>query len=83
MDLIILAGGVETAGADKPVYFLSGGKDPCMGSEAALAAIADGMKAQGSDVTVKVYPMLRHELHNEPGHDVIFDDLIAVMDGWI
>ena len=39
------------------------------------AALARG--AGSTDVTVKIYPRMRHEILNETGHEQVFADVLA------
>ena len=64
-----------------PVYFLSGDADPVgengKGVKAACRLLRDaGVK----DVTLKLYPEGRHELHNEINKEEVFRDLLAWCD---
>ena len=66
---------------DLPVYFLSGDKDPVgengKGVKAAVQLLRD---ARVRDVTLKLYPDGRHELHNEINKEEVFADLLAWCD---
>lgn len=49
-----------------PVRFISGAEDPCRISDRALEKAAEAMRNAGyRDVTLKIYPGMRHEIHNE------------------
>ena len=68
------------AGLNKklPVLIYSGDRDPVgnfgKGVRAVYAMLQDaGMK----DVTMKLYPGARHEMHNETNREEVFDDLLA------
>ena len=54
-----------------PTYVLHGGDDPVVpvSSSASLA--------RRENVTRRVYPQLRHEMHNEPEADAVIGDTIA------
>ena len=69
---------------DLPVYFLSGDADPVgengKGVQAAYQLLRD---ADVQDVTLKLYPEGRHELHNEINKEEVFADLLSWCDGHI
>lgn len=63
---------------DLPLLYVGGAEDPVgdngKGVEKA-AALARG--AGSTDVTVKIYPRMRHEILNESGHEQVFADVLA------
>ncbi len=63
---------------DLPLLYVGGAEDPVgdngEGVEKA-AALARG--AGSTDVTVKIYPRMRHEILNETGHEQVFADVLA------
>lgn len=66
---------------DLPVYFIAGAEDPVgdYGNGVRKAAemfIASGMK----QVSVRLYPGCRHEIHNELNRDEMYADTAAWMD---
>ena len=66
---------------DLPVLFVAGDKDPVgdfgKGIEAAAALLRDaGVK----DVTCKLYAVMRHEIHNEKGHERVYNDIAQWVD---
>ena len=68
---------------EMPVHFISGENDPCApdrkGFENAVARVkGDGYRR----VTAKMYPNMRHEILNHAEHQLVFDDLLALFDGW-
>jgi acylglycerol lipase len=60
-----------------PYLAMHGGADPIT-----LPAGADIVRQQckSSDLTVKIYDGLRHEVHNEPEQQQVIDDVIAWLD---
>lgn len=67
-----------------PVHFVSGSEDPCApdekGFDNAVACVRrDGYQA----VTAKRYPGMRHEILNHTDHQVVYDDLLSLFDGWV
>lgn len=60
-----------------PLLLLHGGADritPASGSEQLYQA------AQSSDKTLKIYPGLYHEIHNEPEQNTVFADIVTWLD---
>jgi len=63
-----------------PVHFMSGEDDPCAPTPAGVEAAAENMRKRGcTNVTVKLYPGLRHEIFNENVPEVFTDLLQAVL----
>lgn len=70
--------GWSQAHPELPVRFLSGGDDPCRGSDKALEGAADKMRKAGySDVSVRIYPHMRHEILNEIGREKVWKDILS------
>ena len=66
-----------------PVHFLSGAEDPCAPDEKGFNAAVQRVKDDGyRTVTAKLYPGMRHELLNHAERQVVYDDLLAVFEGW-
>lgn len=63
-----------------PCLVLHGADDPI-----ALPAGAGAVRARAgsADLTVRVYPGLRHEIHNEPEHAQVLGDIAAWLDAHI
>ena len=67
-----------------PVHFVSGEEDPCAPDRAGFDKAVECVKSAGyKTVTSKMYPGMRHEILNHTDHQVVYDDLLAVMDGWV
>ena len=63
-----------------PILLLSGDMDPVGQYGKGPGKVAGWLKASGvRDVTVKLYPGARHELHNETNKDEVIADLL----GWM
>lgn len=64
-----------------PIRFISGGQDPCRISDKALYDAAESIKKAGyCNVDVKIYPGMRHEIHNEtlaPG--TVWPDIVGML----
>ena len=70
----------ETSHPDLPVHFISGALDPCRVSEKALQNAVQAMKDRGyKQVSLKVYPGLRHEIHNETAHQEVWADILSYL----
>ena len=63
-----------------PVHFISGGADPCRVSDKALMKAVQAMKDRGyARVSLKIYPGLRHEIHNETARQEVWDDILSYL----
>ena len=61
-----------------PVYFISGGDDPCLISEEKFRKTVAFLKERGyENVTFKLYPGKRHEILNEDVRPQVFSDIKA------
>lgn len=61
-----------------PVLFVAGDGDPVGDMGRGVQAAAQLMKdASVHSVDVKIYPGMRHEIHNEVGHDQVYDDVAS------
>lgn len=64
-----------------PIRFYSGADDPCSISEEAFQAAIDHLKQYGyTDVKGKLYENMRHEILNEPGHAIVFEEMLAFIE---
>lgn len=69
---------------DLPVYLYSGDMDPVGNYGKGVQAVYQLlMQAGQQDVTIRLYPGGRHEMHNEINKDEVFRDLIAWCDSHI
>lgn len=67
-----------------PVLFLSGEKDPCMAGKGRLFEAAELLKQAGyTDVDVKLYPGMRHEILNEPEKQTVYRDMLDAVNRWM
>ena len=72
--------GDKAGNPDLPVRFISGGDDPCRLSDKALEDAVQAMRDKGyKDVTLKIYPGLRHEIHNETDHAEVWNDILSYL----
>ncbi len=61
---------------DLPVYFIAGGDDPVGGYGSGVQRCAEEFKKHGREhVDVKIYPLCRHEIHNEINRQEVYDDV--------
>lgn len=66
---------------DMPIYIYSGDFDPVGNYGKGVRAVYDLLKNAGvQDVSLKLYPGGRHEMHNETNKEEVFADLIAWCD---
>jgi len=64
-----------------PVHFISGELDPCRGTDKQFRQAVDLMKRIGyRTVTDKLYPGMRHEIHNETGREEVWRDILRFID---
>lgn len=64
-----------------PIFFIAGEKDPCIGNKRKFARATEFMREVGyMDVTSKLYPGMRHEIHNEIGKEVVWRDIADTLD---
>ena len=62
---------------DRPVLFISGGDDPVGDYGKGIHACADAFRNAGmTDVSVRIYPLCRHEILNEINKEEIFEDIV-------
>lgn len=63
-----------------PVRFLSGAEDPCRVSDEAIAKAVGAMKKAGyADVTLKLYPGMRHHILLETDRLKVWNDILALV----
>ena len=66
-----------------PVHFLSGAEDPCAPDEKGFEAAVKRVMDDGyRNVTAKRYPGMRHELLNHAERQAVYEDLLALFEGW-
>lgn len=63
---------------DLPVYFIAGGDDPVGGYGAGVRQAAEEFKKHGMEqVDMKIYPLCRHEIHNEINKQEVYNDVVS------
>ena len=61
---------------DLPVLVTGGEADPVGAYGKGLREVADALRDAGMrDVTLRIYPEMRHEIHNELEHEKVWEDL--------
>lgn len=72
--------GDKAGNPDLPVRFISGSDDPCRITDKALESAVQAMRDKGyKDVSLKIYPGLRHEIHNETDHTEVWNDILSYL----
>ena len=65
---------------DLPILLMAGETDPVGNYGRGVRAVYDSLLAAGvTDVTLKLYPDDRHEIHNELDREAVFTDLLAYL----
>ena len=60
-----------------PCFFIAGGDDPVGGYGAGVEQAAEEFKKHGMKrVDCKIYPLCRHEIHNEINRQEVYDDVV-------
>lgn len=60
-----------------PVLFIAGNEDPVGNNGKGVTTVYNMFrKAKVNDVTLKLYDGMRHEVHNEIGHEQVYDDVL-------
>ena len=70
-------GGYAMNNPSLPIRFYSGADDPCAVNEKAFNSAISLLASQGyTDVSGKMYPGMRHEILNEPNHQMVYDEML-------
>ena len=63
---------------DLPVFFIAGGDDPVGSYGKGIHQSAEAFRKAGmTDVSVKIYPLCRHEILNEINREEVFGDVVS------
>ena len=66
-----------------PVLFIAGADDPCIVNIRQFSKAVEAMRSRGySDISSKIYPGMRHEIHNEPRKEEVWNDIALALDTW-
>ena len=69
----------KTNHPELPGHFISGELDPCRVDDKALGKAVQLMKDRGyKEVSLKLYPGMRHEIHNETRHQEVWEDILKM-----
>ncbi len=63
--------------ANKPIFIIAGSEDPVGAKGKGPTEVAKALTATGHDVTLRIYPGMRHEIHNENGKDQVWKDTLS------
>ncbi len=62
---------------DLPVFFIAGGDDPVGPYGKGVHICAEAFRKAGmKDISVRIYPMCRHEILNELGREQVYEDVL-------
>lgn len=59
-----------------PIFLISGDKDPVGNYGEGVKKVYETLKENGADVTLKLYPDCRHEIHNDSCKEEMFRDIL-------
>ena len=63
---------------DLPVFFVAGGDDPVGGYGTGVVQAAEQFRRHGMEqVDAKIYPLCRHEIHNEINRQEVYNDVVS------
>ena len=69
---------INAIAKDLPVFFIAGEGDPVGNMGKGVQTVYGMFKDAGiRDVECKIYPGMRHEILNEPGHLEVYEDVLA------
>ena len=74
----------KASNPELPVHFMSGADDPCAPDKKGFDAAVQHMKTGGyRHVSDKFYPCMRHEILNETDRQMVWEDVLAILNGWV
>ena len=83
MNIVYSGRGWKVEDKELPIWFISGGDDPCMISRSKLIDALSVLQLAGyEDVTYRIYDGMRHEILNETDRQRVFDDIYAHLERW-
>lgn len=69
---------------EMPIKFFSGADDACMGGRKGIENAAQLLRNVGySDVSVKLYAKMGHEILNEKARQTVYEDMLETLCGWM
>ena len=67
-----------------PVFFIAGGDDPVGDDGDGVRLAAEKFQKAGmEDVSVRIYPLCRHEILNELNKEEVYEDVVQWMERYI
>lgn len=67
-----------------PIRFLSGGEDPCRGSDQKFEQAVELLRSVGyRNVTSRLFPEMRHEILNETHRELVYQDVLETLEQWL
>ena len=73
--------GWKLAKPDLPIKFIAGEYDPCIRSEQEFHEAVQLLREIGyTDVSDKIYPGMRHEVHNETDRIIVWNDILEYVE---
>jgi len=67
-----------------PVFFIAGGDDPVGSYGKGVQTCAEAFRKNGmEDVSVRIYPLCRHEILNEINREEIFEDILQWIEKYL
>ena len=83
MNIVYSGRGWTIEDPEKPIWFISGGDDPCMISRAKLIDAISVLQLAGyENVTYRIYEGMRHEILNETDKQRVFEDIYGRLEQW-
>ena len=75
--------GWEMTNPNLPVLFIAGANDPCIVNIKKFSQAVEAMRSKGyTDISSKIYPGMRHEIHNETRKEEVWNDISLAIDTW-
>ena len=76
--------GWKCSNPDLPIRYISGENDPCATNRKQFLKAVDFMRSVGyRDVKEKMYPNMRHEIHNEIGKEEVWKDILDILNDFL
>ena len=83
MNIVYSGRGWKVEDREKPIWFISGGDDPCMISRAKLIDAISVLQLAGyEDVTYRIYEGMRHEILKQTGKQQVYEDIYGRLERW-
>ncbi len=77
LNFVVQRSNLQAMKKELPVFFVAGGDDPVGSYGKGVYKCAEAFREAGmQDVSVRIYPMCRHEILNEINKEEIFEDIL-------